>query len=155
MNNYVLLGILLVMMVLMLVLPSITNKKRIKEFNDMVDGLRVGDEIRTVGGVIGRIVRINNKDYGKTIVLETGDKGSKSTMEFDVAAVGLIIKSSSKKQESKNDAKVEEKQETIVEDNPELPDSKVDKDVEVVEKEENDIEKSKLTTTKSKKSKKK
>jgi len=101
MNNYVLLGVLAVMMIIMLVLPSVTQKKRIKEFNDMVDNLRVGDEIRTIGGIIGRIVKINNRDYGKTIVVETGDKGTKSTMEFDVAAVGLVLKSTAKKQEKK------------------------------------------------------
>jgi len=103
MNNYVLLGVLAVMMIVMLVLPSVTQKKRIKEFNDMVDNLRVGDEIRTIGGIIGRIVKINNRDYGKTIVVETGDKGTKSTMEFDVAAVGLVLKSTAKKQEKKAD----------------------------------------------------
>ena len=35
--------VLIVMVVAMLVLPSITNKRRMKEYNQMLDQLRVGD----------------------------------------------------------------------------------------------------------------
>lgn len=101
MNQYVLLGLLVVMMIVMLVLPSVTQRKRIKEFNEMIDSLRAGDEIRTVGGIIGRIVRIKNHDNERTIILETGDKGSKTVMEFDITAVGMLLKSSGKKVEEK------------------------------------------------------
>ena len=129
MDNYVLLGLLVVMIVMMIVLPMITQKKRIKEFNDMVDSLKASDEIRTIGGIVGRIVKICDKEYGKTIILETGDKGSKSVLEFDVAAVGLVLKQSSKKEktvEQKAEEVVNEepKQETIVEEKTEAKTTK-------------------------------
>jgi len=85
--------VLIVVVVAMLVLPSITNRKRMKEYNQMLDQLRVGDEVRTIGGVVGRVTKINTKGELKTFVLETGAKGSKTTMEFDMAAVGTVLKS--------------------------------------------------------------
>lgn len=85
--------VLIVMVVAMLVLPSITNRRRMKEYNQMLDQLRVGDEVRTIGGVVGRVTKINTKGELKTFVLETGAKGAKTTMEFDMAAVGTVLKS--------------------------------------------------------------
>ena len=47
------------------------QKKQEKETNDMRNGLTVGDEITTIGGIIGKI--ISSKD--ETVLLETsGDK---------------------------------------------------------------------------------
>lgn len=85
--------ILVVLVVLMLVLPSLTNRRRVKEYNQMVERLRVGDEVRTIGGIIGRVTKINNKDGEQTFILETGARGSKTTMEFDMASVGTVLKS--------------------------------------------------------------
>ena len=92
-NSWVIYVILIVLVVVMLVLPSISNKKRMKEYNDMLDKLRVGDEVRTIGGVIGKVVKLNTKGEVKTFTLETGVKGSKTTMEFDLASVGTVLKS--------------------------------------------------------------
>lgn len=105
--------ILLIGLVLvMLIVPSITNRKRVKEYNQMINGVKVGDTVRTVGGVIGRITKINEKDGYKTIILETGAKNAKTTMEFDMASIGAVIKSSSKPSTEKTEeVKVEEKAE--------------------------------------------
>ncbi len=43
------------------------NKKRTKAENDMRDNLRVGDEITTIGGVVGKIVSLREE----TMVIET------------------------------------------------------------------------------------
>ena len=43
------------------------QKKQEKESNDMRNGLKVGDEITTIGGIIGKIVSIKEE----TLVLET------------------------------------------------------------------------------------
>ncbi|MBQ8468822.1 MAG: preprotein translocase subunit YajC [Clostridia bacterium] len=111
----VLVGLLLVM----LIMPMITNRKRAKEYNEMINNINVGDTVRTVGGVIGRIVKINEKDGYKTIILETGAKGNKTTMEFDMASVYTVLNSSKKAatkeepkaEEAKEEAKPEEKAE--------------------------------------------
>lgn len=88
--------ILLGLVLIMLIVPSISNKKRAKEYNDMIDSVGVGDTIRTVGGIIGRIVKINEKDGYKTFILETGAKNSKTTMEFDMASIYTVINSKNK-----------------------------------------------------------
>ena len=110
--------VLIVMVVAMLVLPSITNRRRMKEYNQMLDQLRVGDEVRTIGGVVGRVTKINTKGELKTFVLETGAKGSKTTMEFDMAAVGTVLKSTyvdPALTKTKKEEKVEVKEETTEE----------------------------------------
>ncbi len=44
------------------------NKKQEKQVNEMRDNLQVGDEITTIGGIIGKIVSIKEE----TILVETG-----------------------------------------------------------------------------------
>ena len=43
------------------------QKKQEKQINDMRNSLQVGDEITTIGGIIGRVVSIKEE----TLVLET------------------------------------------------------------------------------------
>ena len=108
----VLIGLILVM----LVVPTITNRKRAKEYNQMIDNIRVGDLVRTVGGIIGRITKINEKDGYKTIIVETGAKGSKSTMEFDIASIYAVLnptKQPEKKAEPVTEENVEDKPEEV------------------------------------------
>ena len=56
--------ILLLVMYFLLIRPQ---KKRDKEAQDMRDALQVGDEVTTIGGIIGKVVSIK----GETFVLET------------------------------------------------------------------------------------
>jgi preprotein translocase subunit YajC len=60
-------GLLLVVMVAMFFFTSRSNKKQEKQAQDMRDSLQVGDEITTIGGIIGKIVSIKEE----TLVLET------------------------------------------------------------------------------------
>ena len=80
----------------MMVVPMFTQRKRVKEYNNMIDQVSVGDTVRTIGGVIGRITKISEKDGYKTIILETGAKGSKTTMELDMASIGIVLNSVNK-----------------------------------------------------------
>ena len=59
--------VLLVAMVAMFWFTSRSNKKQEKQAQDMRDSLSVGDEITTIGGIIGKIVSIKEE----TLVLET------------------------------------------------------------------------------------
>ena len=59
--------IIIVAMVAMLWFTSRSNKKQEKKAQDMRDSLQVGDEITTIGGIIGKIVSIKEE----TLVLET------------------------------------------------------------------------------------
>ena len=59
--------LLIVAMVAMLFFTSRSNKKQEREAQNMRDSLAVGDEITTIGGIIGKIVSIKEE----TLVLET------------------------------------------------------------------------------------
>ena len=67
MGSMVTMGLLLVVMVAMFFFTSRSNKKQEKQAQDMRDSLAVGDEITTIGGIIGKIVSIKEE----TLVLET------------------------------------------------------------------------------------
>ena len=58
---------MLILIVGMFFFMSRSNKKREKEAADMRDSLQVGDEITTIGGIIGKVVSIKEE----TFVLET------------------------------------------------------------------------------------
>ena len=64
---------LVVMFVAMYFLTIRPQKKAEKEANDMRNNLQVGDEVTTIGGIIGRIVSIKDE----TCVLETTKNGTK------------------------------------------------------------------------------
>ena len=49
------------------------QKKQEKEANDMRNNLRVGDEITTIGGIIGKVVSIKEE----TVMIETGHDRTK------------------------------------------------------------------------------
>ena len=64
---------LVVMFVAMYFFTIRPQKKAEKEANDMRNNLEIGDEITTVGGIIGRIVSIKEE----TCVIETSRDGTK------------------------------------------------------------------------------
>ena len=65
--------IILVGFVLLLVLMNRSNKKQERETQQMRNSLEVGDEITTIGGIIGEIVRIKEE----TVTIETGKDRTK------------------------------------------------------------------------------
>ena len=66
----IMLGVMFIAMYFITIKPQ---KKAEKEANDMRNNLSVGDEITTVGGIIGRIVSIKEE----TCVIETSRDGTK------------------------------------------------------------------------------
>lgn len=51
----------------MLIFSIFSNKKQEKQQKDMLNNLQVGDEVTTIGGIIGKIVSIKDE----TCVIET------------------------------------------------------------------------------------
>ena len=51
----------------------------------MVETLKIGDRVKTIGGICGFVVQIN--DAENTFVLETGLEGNKSYVKFDKGAI--------------------------------------------------------------------
>ncbi len=64
--------LMVVLMYFMLIRPQ---NKRKKAEQKMRDNLQVGDDITTIGGIMGRVVSI--KDESESIVIETGADRSK------------------------------------------------------------------------------
>jgi preprotein translocase subunit YajC len=67
------LGMLVLMFVAMYFLTIRPQKKAEKEANDMRNNLEIGDEITTIGGIVGKIVSIKEE----TCVIETSKNGTK------------------------------------------------------------------------------
>ena len=70
--NIVLMLLLFVGMYFVLIRPS---AKRKKEEDSMRNSLAIGDEITTIGGIVGKIVSI--KDNNENFIIETGSDRNK------------------------------------------------------------------------------
>ena len=113
--------VLIVGMVGLLVWQSISGKKKQKEAQNMVNALKKGDRVKTIGGVCGFVYEIN--DAENTFVLETGAEGKKSYVKFDKGAIyqtapaqGNAVpapKTEEKKEETVEETVVETKAEEV------------------------------------------
>lgn len=77
--------VIIVGMIGLLIWQTVSGKKKQKEARNMVDSLKVGDRVKTIGGVCGFVAEINNAE--NTFVLETGLGGNKSYVKFDKGAI--------------------------------------------------------------------
>ena len=89
---WILLGFLVVMVFVLVVLPMFTKNKQKKEADEGKRFLRPGDKIKTVGGIVGTIVAINQiSEVEKELVIETGIDDRKTTMVIDMNAMYMIM----------------------------------------------------------------
>lgn len=70
--NIVIMMVILVGMYFLMIRPS---TKRKKQEDEMRNNIQIGDEITTIGGIIGRVVAI--KDENEFFIIETGVDRSK------------------------------------------------------------------------------
>ena len=92
------------------------ENKRKKKAQEMRDGLKKGDTVTTIGGIVGKIVHVN-KD---TIVIETSD--DRVRMELTKWAVSSVgVQTGEQPEEPKKEGKKEEKKEAA-----EVPEEPVD-----------------------------
>lgn len=64
---------------------NVSGRKKQKAAQDMVEQLKIGDRVKTIGGICGFVVQIN--DAENTFVLETGLEENKSYVKFDKGAI--------------------------------------------------------------------
>ena len=81
--TWVILGVLLVGMVLLMVIPQRRQKKRAEE---MMSKLAIGSIVTTIGGIVGEVVDMNDQH----IWLLTGMGENKTTMQFVRQAIHSI-----------------------------------------------------------------
>ena len=82
--NIVMLGFVFVLFIGMMIFSSRSNKKRKKKVEDMISALKVGDNIKTIGGFIGTIVELSADG---AFIIETGSNSMKSYMKIDKSAI--------------------------------------------------------------------
>ena len=114
-------AVLIVALLAMLIMPYFTQRKKNQEYMKMLDSIKVGDLVKTAGGIIGKITKIQDKGEIKTVILETGAKGSKSTMEFDMSMVYCVLKSTKAPAEEAKTEEDTEKAEEVSEPVQEKP----------------------------------
>ena len=84
-GTIVIMIVLVVAIIGLFVWSSISNKKKRKEAQEMVNKLKIGDRVKTIGGICGFVAEINEAE--NTFVLETGTLTEKSFVKFDKAAI--------------------------------------------------------------------
>ena len=82
----------------------------------MVNSLKIGDRVKTIGGVCGFVAEINDSE--NTFVLRTGMEGSESFVKFDKGAIYQTAPAngSANAEPAKEPAKEEAKAETKAEE---------------------------------------
>ena len=90
-SSFLILGLMFVLMYFVLIRPQ---KKKDKETDKMRKGVQVGDEIVTIGGIMGKVVRTKEE----SITIQVGaDKMKFEIMRWAVSKVTIPAKSAAKK----------------------------------------------------------
>ena len=84
-TSIIIMAVLIVGIIGLFVWQTISGKKKQKEAQNMVNSLKVGDRVKTIGGICGFVAQIN--DAENTFVLETGLEENKSFIKFDKGAI--------------------------------------------------------------------
>ena len=100
--NILLLVVFIAMIYFMMIRPQ---RKKDKEDREMRASLQVGDEIITIGGVVGKVTKITEK----TVVVETGSARNK--IEFLKTAISSVVRSDGAKEDAKKEASNSEPEE--------------------------------------------
>ena len=111
-TSTVMIVVLLVAIVGLFIWSSYSNKKRQKQAQEMVNGIKIGDKVKTIGGVCGYVAEIDDSE--NTFVLRTGMAGKESFVKFDKGAIYQTAPANPK-QEKKEEVKEEKKAEVAEE----------------------------------------
>ena len=85
--TYLILGVLLVGMMAMSIIPQ---RKRRKEHEQMMNSLAVGTKIMTIGRMVGKIAQVNSDN---TFVLNVGTDENPTLILIDRGAIGMVLES--------------------------------------------------------------
>lgn len=79
--------VLLVLIIGIFILNYFRSKKNQQSMKDMVESLKVGDNVKTYSGIYGKILEIVETTDGKVAVLETGSENNKGIFSIDINAI--------------------------------------------------------------------
>lgn len=84
--TYVILGVLVVAIVVMFVFSNRRRKKQEQDAKDLIDAVKPGNKVKTIGGICGIVVEVDEDE--NTFVLETGtEQSGKCFIKFDKQAI--------------------------------------------------------------------
>lgn len=63
------------------------QKKQQQKMRNMLDALQLNDKVVTVGGIIGKVVRIKEDE----VIIETGAGNEKSHIKFQKASISNVL----------------------------------------------------------------
>lgn len=126
--NIVFICVIVALLVAFFVWSFISNKKKQKNFNDTINAVKPGSKVKTIGGVCGEVVEIDDEE--NTFVLKTGtsDGSGVSYLKFDKQAI------------YQTDAKPEPKAEEPVKEEKSAKEEKAEEPFEEVKTEEKPAE---------------
>lgn len=79
-------AVMVIAVVLLYVFGSRKRKKQEKDAQDLINAVKPGNKVKTIGGICGIVVEVDNEE--NTFVLETGTETTgKSYMKFDRQAI--------------------------------------------------------------------
>ena len=114
--TWVILAVFIVIIVVFFVFTSRRNKKKQEEAQQLMDAVKPGNKVKTIGGVCGIVVEVDSEE--NTFVLETGSETTgKCYMKFDKQAIYQTDAVVDKKEEEKGD-KSDKKDETPAAEEP-------------------------------------
>ena len=102
------------------------QRKQEKAMAEMKNNLEVGDEITTIGGIIGEVISIK----GETVVIESGHNKTRirilrdAIKSVDVKANGEVPSLDNKKKDDKKEEKKDDAKEDKTEEKAESADNK-------------------------------
>ena len=105
-SSYIMIIVLFVAIIGLFIWSSYSNKKKQKQAQEMVNSIKIGDRVKTIGGVCGFVAEVNNAE--NTFVLRTGMDGKESYVKFDKGAIYQTAPANVET-EVKVEAKAEEK----------------------------------------------
>jgi preprotein translocase subunit YajC len=82
---YIVIGVVLVLMIALSIIPQ---RKRKKQQEEMMNSLVVGTKIMTIGRMVGKIAQVNADN---TLVVNVGTEDSPTLIVIDRNAVGLVL----------------------------------------------------------------
>lgn len=103
-GNIILLVVLGLLLVASPILMTRRNKREQERQKQLIDSLKIGDFVLTYSGIFGKITEIVEKETGKFVVLETGEK-TKNFITVSENAIYTVTNNNAKVYDANGQAK--------------------------------------------------
>lgn len=84
-TNIVFICVIAALLIAFLVWSFVSNKKKQKAYNDTINAVKPGSKVKTIGGICGEVVEIDEEE--NTFVLKTGTGSDVCYIKFDKQAI--------------------------------------------------------------------